>query len=95
VKGETLLASAHVVGLAIDVQADEICEVIAADPELAGRFLAALDPADEQIMSAALERRMAIADAVKLAPAARKVVADLLVAHGLGDVAATIAGGTP
>lgn len=91
-KGETMLAAGHVLSLCIDVHSAEISEVIAAHPDLAGRFLGLLEPADEKIVSSALERRMALADALRLPVEARRVVVGLLEAHGLVDVAAEIRG---
>ena len=55
-------------------------------------LLGLLEPADEKIVSSALERRMALADALRLPVEARRVVVGLLEAHGLVDVAAEIRG---
>ena len=86
-KGEPMLAAGLVVGLCLDVHADAIATVLAGDSMLAGRFIGLLDVADAQIITAALERRLALADVAKFSPEVRAAVAQLLEAHGLGDVA--------
>lgn len=92
-KGEPYLAAGHVLGLCIDVHADQIAAVLAEDAELAGRFIALLEPADEQIISSALERRIALGDVLRLPAASRRAVAQLLEAHGLLSVAAAVGTG--
>ena len=93
-KGEPLLAVGHVAGLCLDVHADALAVVLAGAPQLAGRFLALLEGADAAVVSGALERRMALTEVLRLPAAVRRSVAELLAAHGLGDVAAQIGGAT-
>lgn len=91
-KGEPMLAAGLVLELCLDVHADAIARVLAEAPELAGRFIALLEPADESIVSSALERRIAVADVMRLPEDARTAVVQLLSAHGLDEVAQRIAG---
>lgn len=92
-RGEVALAAGHVLGLGIDVHAHAIARLIADDARLTTRLLGLLEGADEKIVRAALERRLAVRDAAALPPEIRKTVAELLRHLGHDDVARDVDGG--
>ena len=91
-KGEPYLAAAKVSELCLDVHAEQIAAVLAGETALAGEFLQLLGTADHQIISKALERQLALASVKGLKDGARKMVAELLEAYGLGVVAKQLGG---
>ena len=91
-RGEPYLAMERVMALAIDAHAEHIAAILADDTELAGRFLPLLGASDAQIVNTSLERRLALSDIRSLTDSDRRLVANLLTAFGLSEVAKTVEG---
>jgi hypothetical protein len=89
---EPALALAHTLGLNLDTHADAIAALVVDDTARASRMLALLEGPDERIIRAAIERAMAVRDVAALPTEVRRVVAELLVQLGHGDVARKIEG---
>jgi transcriptional regulator with XRE-family HTH domain len=91
---EPALALAHVLGLGLDEHADAIAALVVDDSPRTARLLSLLEGADERIIRSALERQMAMRDALALPQEARTVVCNLLSALGHQALARTL-GGAP
>jgi hypothetical protein len=90
-RGEPALALAHTMALGLEIHADSIARIVAEHPVTATRLLDAVDGADETLIRAALERRMAIKAVASLPREARGHIAELLKLLGHDDVAKEVA----
>jgi hypothetical protein len=90
--GEPVLALQHVLGLGVQDHAAAIAALVVDDADRTARLLGLLDGADAAVLRRAIERCMAVRDVAALPAKSRRAVAELLEAHGLGDVAREIRG---